>query len=111
MRALILGGTQFIGRELVETLVSAGHEVSILTRGLTPDELPAQVERLRGDRDQGALGLAALAGRSWELCLDVSGYTPRQVRPSAESLRNRVQRYVLVSAVSEYQLRNSYARI
>lgn len=102
MRVLILGGTQFIGRQMVETLVSAGHMVSILTRGLSRDELPAPVERLRGDRDQGALGLAALAGRSWDVCVDVSGYTPRQVRPSAERLRKSVKRYVFVSAVSVY---------
>ena len=102
MRVLILGGTQFVGRHIVETLLSAGHRVSILTRGLSPDELPAQVERLRGDRDKGALGLEALAGRSWDVCVDVSGYTPRQVRPSAERLQKSVKRYVFVSAVSVY---------
>ena len=102
MRVLILGGTQFVGRHIVEALLSAEHTVSILTRGKSPDELPIQVERLRGDRDEGALGLQAVAGRSWDVCVDVSGYTPRQVRPSAERLRGSVQRYVFVSAVSVY---------
>lgn len=102
MRVLILGGTQFVGRKIVETLLSAGHAVSIVTRGLTRDELPTQVERLRGDRDQGAPGLEALAGHSWDVCIDVSGFTPRQVRPSAERLQKRVKRYVFVSAVSVY---------
>ena len=49
MRILILGGTQFIGRHIVEVLLAAEHQVSILTRGQTPDELPVEVERLRGD--------------------------------------------------------------
>ena len=102
MRILVLGGTRFIGRHIVEALLAAGHRVSLLTRGQTPDELPPQVERLRGDRDEGAAGLAALAGRSWDACVDVSGYTPRQVRPSAAALRSRVGRYVFVSAVSVY---------
>jgi 2'-hydroxyisoflavone reductase len=102
MRVLILGGTQFIGRYIVEALLGAGHQVSIFTRGRTPDALPPQVERLRGDRDQGARGLEALGGRSWDACVDVSGYTPRQVRPSAELLRPRVGRYLFVSAVSVY---------
>ena len=53
MKVLVLGGTQFIGRHIVETLLAAGHTVSILTRGKSPDELPVQVERFRGDRDQG----------------------------------------------------------
>jgi 2'-hydroxyisoflavone reductase len=102
MRVLILGGTQFVGRHIVETLLTAGHMVSTLTRGKSLDELPVEVERLRGDRNEGALGLESLKGRSWDVCVDVSGYTPRQVRPSAEMLRASVNRYVFVSAVSVY---------
>ena len=100
--SLILGGTQFIGRHIVEGLLRAGHRVSILTRGKSPDELPPEVERLRGDRDRGASGLDPLRGRAWDACVDVSGYTPRQVRPSAELLRGSVKRYVFVSAVAVY---------
>src|SRR5688572_26531891 len=102
MRVLVLGGTQFVGRHIALALLAAGHSVSILTRGRTPDELPADVERLRGDRDQGRVGLAALRGRTWDACVDTSGYTPRQVRPSAELLGDRVSRYLFVSAVSVY---------
>lgn len=102
MTILVLGGTQFVGRHIVEALLLAGHEVTILNRGKTPDELPAQVERLRGDRDEGLTGLHSLAGRSWDVCVDVSGYTARQVRASAERLRAAVKRYVFVSAVSVY---------
>ena len=102
MKTLVLGGTQFIGRHIVSVLLEGGHDVSILTRGKTPDTLPAAVERLRGDRDQGRAALKALADRSWDACIDVSGYTPRQVRPSAEVLCGTVKRYVFVSAVSVY---------
>ncbi len=102
MRVLILGGTQFLGRHIVETLLAAGHTVSVLNRGVTPDDLPALVERLRGDRDEGPPGLQALMGQTWDACVDVSGYTPRQVRASAEALRANVKRYVFISAVSVY---------
>ena len=102
MRVLVLGGTQFVGRHIVEALLAAGHGVTILTRGMSLDELPPRVERLHGDRDRGAAGLEALAGRSWDVCVDVSGYAPRQVRPSAEQLHIRVGRYAFVSAVSVY---------
>ncbi len=102
MHILILGGGRFVGRHLVEAALAAGHRVTTLSRGVTPDELPAEVERLRGDRDGGAAGLAALAGRRWDACVDVSGYTPAQVRPSAEALRGRVGRYVFVSSRAVY---------
>jgi 2'-hydroxyisoflavone reductase len=102
MRILILGGTRFVGRHIAEAFLADGHAVSILTRGQSPDPLPASVERLCGDRDAGPAGLDALAGRSWDACVDVSGYTARQVRASAERLRDAVARYVFVSAVSVY---------
>jgi 2'-hydroxyisoflavone reductase len=99
---LVLGGTQFVGRHIVQALLKAGHFVSILNRGKSPDELPGEVERLRGDRDVGLPGLQAIRGRSWDACVDVSGYTARQVRPSAETLRERVTHYVFISAISVY---------
>jgi len=102
MRILVLGGTKFIGRHIVEALLTAGHSVSILNRGKSHDDLPVTVERLCGDRDEGIGGLVALKGRTWDACVDVSGYTPRQVRPSAEGLRSSVGRYLFVSAVSVY---------
>ncbi|MCA9068853.1 MAG: hypothetical protein KDA84_08020 [Planctomycetaceae bacterium] len=53
LNILILGGTHFVGWHIAEALATAGHSVSVLNRGKSPDELPAQIERLRGDRDQG----------------------------------------------------------
>jgi 2'-hydroxyisoflavone reductase len=101
MNILILGGTQFVGRHIVEAFAAAGHTVSILTRGRSKDELPDSVERLRGDRAE-ADGLDALKGRAWDACVDVSGYVPRAVRASAELLRDHVDRYVFISTASVY---------
>ena len=47
---------------------------------------------------------AALAGRAWEACVDLSGYTPRQLRASTQALAGCVGRYVYVSAVMAYAL-------
>ncbi len=114
MKILVLGGSRFIGRHIVEALLAAGHRVTVFNRGLSPDELPAGVERLRGDRYAGPAGLTALTApttlaapavpsrRRWDACIDVSGYTPRQVRASAELLCAEVERYVFVSAVMVY---------
>ena len=103
MKVLVLGGTRFVGRHIVEALTVAGHEVSVFARGKSADELPPQIERLRGDRNEGVPGLRQLAGRWWDACVDVSGYTPTQVRPSAELLADRVGGYAFVSTVSVYE--------
>lgn len=102
MKILLLGGTQFVGRHIAEALVKAGHQVTLFNRGQTADSLSANLERLRGDRDLGLPGLAQLAGRTWDVCVDVSGYTPSQVRASAQMLRDSVGHYVFMSAVSVY---------
>jgi 2'-hydroxyisoflavone reductase len=102
MQVLVFGGTRFVGRHIVEALLARGHGVSVFSRGAGPDPLPGTVERLRGDRNDSATSLAALDGRRWDACVDVSGYTPRQVRPSAERLASAVGRYLFISTVSVY---------
>ncbi|MCX5691662.1 MAG: NAD-dependent epimerase/dehydratase family protein [Planctomycetota bacterium] len=102
MDILILGGTQFIGHHIALALLGRGHRVSVFNRGVTPDVLPREVERLHGDRDLGAEGLGSLRRRAWDVCIDVSGYTAVHVRSSATLLRGCIGRYVYISAVSVY---------
>ena len=83
-------------------MISAGHHVTVFNRGKSPDDLPRDIERLRGDRDAGELGLEALTRRSWDVCVDVSGYTPKQVRASAEKLATSIQRSIFISTISVY---------
>lgn len=98
-RLLVLGGTVFLGRAVVEAALARGDEVTIFTRGRHADDLPAEVERLRGDRD-GDLG--ALTGREWDAVVDTSGYFPRIVRASAKLLAGRVGHCTFVSSASVY---------
>lgn len=99
MRLLVLGGTIFLGRWIVDAAVAAGHQVTILHRGRHDCELPEGVERLVSDRDG---GLSVLAGREWDSVLDTCGYVPRIVAASAEALRGRATWYGFVSTVSVY---------
>ena len=99
MRLLVLGGTQFLGRAVVEAALAVGHEVTLFNRGRTnPGRIP-EAEWLQGDRDG---DLTALAGRSWDAVVDPSGYVPRVVRASAALLAAKVERYVFISSVSVY---------
>lgn len=100
MKILILGGTVFVGRHLVEAAQARGHEVTLFNRGRHNAGLFPQVEKLRGDRDGD--GLDALAGRSWDAVLDTCGYVPRIVRQSAELLSGSVPQYVFISSISVY---------
>jgi nucleoside-diphosphate-sugar epimerase len=99
VRVLVLGGTVFVGRHIVEAALARGDEVTIFNRGRTGLELFPEVERLVGDRDG---ELDALRGREWDIVVDASGYVPRVVRQSAELLAGAVGRYCFVSSMSVY---------
>jgi 2'-hydroxyisoflavone reductase len=99
MRILILGGTVFLGRALVEAALRRGHAVTLFNRGRSNPGLFPQVEELHGDRDS---DLATLEGRRWEAVIDTSGYLPRVVRRSAELLAGAVDQYTFISSLSVY---------
>ncbi len=99
---LILGGTGFLGRFMARALAGRGHRVTVLSRGRHDLVLPSGVERLLGDRDGGSPWLETLRDRRFDVCIDVCGYTPTQVRPTVELLRDRVEFYLYVSAVMVY---------
>jgi len=99
MRILIIGGTRFVGRHLVEAALARGHEVTLFNRGITDPNLFPQVEAVYGDREH---DLDKLSGRSWDTVIDVAGYVPRIVRLSAEVLEPNVSRYVFISSLSVY---------
>lgn len=96
MRLLILGGTVFLGRHVVEAALAAGHHVTIVTRGLTQPHLFPNVPHVHLDRDG---GLAALPATRWDAILDTCGFVPRVV---AQSAALPADRYVFVSSISVY---------
>jgi 2'-hydroxyisoflavone reductase len=98
MRLLVLGGTLFVGRAVVDSALERGHEVTLFHRGETGTGLFPEVERVLGDRDG---GLEGLAGRELDAVVDTSGYVPRVVAQSCEALAS-TGRYCFVSSVSAY---------
>jgi len=100
MKLLIIGGTKFLGRHLVEAALAAGHEVTLFNRGKTNPTLFPNLETILGDREQ---DIEKLSGRQWDAAIDVTGYVPRIVRLSAQALEKSVKRYVFISSVSVYQ--------
>ena len=101
MRLLVLGGTRFLGRHLVEAALARGDDVTIFTRGRLPNPWGSRVTSLIGDRDpRNEPGLAPLATGTWDAVVDCSGYVPRIVEASARMLASRVSRYIFVSSMS-----------
>lgn len=99
MKLLVLGGTVFLGRHVVEAAMVAGCEVSVFNRGNRPLAFTQSVESLRGDRDG---DVSALRGRQFDAVVDCSGHTPAQLQRSADVLCDQVGHYVFISTISVY---------
>ena len=99
MDLLILGGTRFLGRHLVEAALGDGHGVTLFNRGRSGPDLFPEVETIKGDRDG---DLSALRGRRWDAVIDTCGYVPRVVRAAAGLLAGAVDHYTFVSSISVY---------
>lgn len=113
MKLLVLGGTVFVGRHIVEEALKRGHEVTLFNRGSQAGLFP-EVEQLIGDRGSsrnddkvldirhGDSNLSALEGRNWDAVIDTSAYIPRVVNEVAEILKKKVKQYCLISSISVY---------
>lgn len=103
MRLLVLGGTRFLGRHVVDAALARRYDVTIFTRGRTPVPWHEGVTRRAGNRDpEIAPGLDALEQGAWEGVIDTSGYVPRCVGASARLLAERVGHGLFVSSLSVY---------
>jgi 2'-hydroxyisoflavone reductase len=99
LKLLMLGGTAFLGPEIVGPAVARGHTVTLFNRGKTNPGLFPDLEKLHGDRKG---DVSALAGRTFDAVFDTSAYTPSQVRRIREVLGERIGHYTLVSTASVY---------
>lgn len=99
MRILVIGGTQFVGRHIVETALAAGHDVTLFHRGVTGDDLFPEARHIHGDRNT---DLAALANGHWDATIDVCAYVPRHVDDLADALGGRGGHHALISTISVY---------
>ena len=101
LNILILGGTGFTGPFQVAYALARGHKVTLFNRGKRPSpEWPAAVEQLHGDRNTG--DLAALKGRTWDVCIDNPTSLPFWVRDAGQVLKGNVGHYLFISTISVY---------
>lgn len=100
MQVLVIGGTRYVGRFIVEELLDQGHDVTLFHRGRTNTELFGDLERVLGDR---VTDIGRLGDRDWDVVIDTCGYEPAEVAPAVEHLADRTERYVFISSVAVHE--------
>lgn len=105
-RVLVIGGTQLIGRALVQQLLARGDEVVLLHRGsATP--YGDRVQAIRCDRNDEAAVQQALRGEHFAVVYDnvydwQRGTTPEQVLAAVRATARGLSRYIFTSSVAVY---------
>jgi 2'-hydroxyisoflavone reductase len=111
-RVLVIGGTLFIGRALVDQLLERGDEIVIMHRGSgTP--FGNRVGEIQCDRNDVAAVRAALAGRRFDVIYDnvydwQRGTTADQVTAAALAAAEGLRRYVFTSTIAAYPAGGEY---
>ncbi|ROP66502.1 NAD-dependent epimerase/dehydratase family protein [Curtobacterium sp. ZW137] len=98
MRALVLGGTGWLGRAVVKDLLAAGADVTCLARGESGDA-PEGARLVRADRR--AAGAYGPVHGEWDEVIELS-YEPDLVEPALNVLADGAAHWTLVSTVSVY---------
>jgi nucleoside-diphosphate-sugar epimerase len=105
MRSLIIGGTRNLGPSIAHALLQRGYEVAVFNRGQTRDDLPEEVERLRGDRTNAEELKRALSGKEFDLVIDTTLYTGAEAEAAVELFAGRAGRYIFLSTGQVYLVR------
>ncbi len=100
MKTLVLGGTRYAGIHLVNELISAGYDVTVATRGKTPDNFHDKVRRKVIERQNADSLFAAFNDEFYDVVIDNLAYCSNDVRCLLDSIHTN--KYVMTSTVSVY---------
>lgn len=100
---LVIGGTRFFGKLLVQRLLLAGHRVTIATRGYAPDPFGQRITRVRVDRRNESAMRTAFGACRFDIVYDQMCYSPLDAAISVRVFGGRVGRYVMTSTIDAYR--------
>ncbi|UII54412.1 NAD-dependent epimerase/dehydratase family protein [Cytobacillus spongiae] len=106
---LVLGGTQFFGKRLVQRLIDEGKQVTIATRGKTSDPFGDHVQRLKIDRQDPASMLEQFKDKKWDIVFDQTCQSPKEAQDTIHALKDKVKRYIFTSTMAVYEFGTNHS--
>lgn len=100
MKILVIGGTRFFGIPMVRELLEKGHDVTIATRGLTPDDFGDKVKRIVFQRTEEQSVKEALSGTHYDVVIDKIAYCSNDVKYVMDAVD--CDKYIYMSSTSVY---------
>ena len=109
-KVLIIGGTRNMGYYLAQKLAATDCDLTLLNRGITPDDLPPGIHRLHADRrDRSQLSRAVLAKR-FDVIVDFVMFNGEEAAAAVDIFRDNVDHFILISSGQVYLVRENLAR-
>lgn len=103
MKALVIGGTGFIGRRLVANLIRNNVDITVGTRGNTPNLFGDYVKMVKIDRfDQESLSMTAQNLGHVDVVFDQVGFGPEDMEKTLTAFTDRTDLYVYTSSSAVY---------
>lgn len=107
---LVIGGTRNMGYSLVLRLLERGYKVTILNRGIDPDNLPDSVYRLRADRTDPQQMRRALLAKTFDVVVDTVMFRGPEAETIIDLLKGQVGHYIFLSSGQVYLVRENIER-
>lgn len=102
-KILMIGGTRFFGKHLVEKLLQENQDVTILTRGSLPDEFIGKVTHLQCDRTNKAALTQAIGTQQFDLVYDNINYGAQDAQDAVQIFSGKTNRYIFTSTLSVHE--------
>ncbi len=102
-KVLVLGGTRFFGRKLVELLVGEGHEVTIITRGQLANPFGGAVRHIIVDRSDRQAFAKAVEGQYYDIVYDNICYSPNDAKAFCDIFNDCIGKLVFTSTLATYE--------
>jgi nucleoside-diphosphate-sugar epimerase len=117
MKILVIGGTNFIGLNVVLQLIAMGHEVTVFNRGETNTDLPKEVEWIKGDKPSACSSFVGdrhnllqykqeFQKLAPQVVLDMIPYTAKDAQGVVNTFQDIAQRVVAISSQDVYRARD-----
>ncbi|WP_429189457.1 NAD-dependent epimerase/dehydratase family protein [Fusobacterium sp. PH5-44] len=103
---LVMGGNQFVGREVAKYFIKKKYKVYVLNRG-TRENLNAAIH-LKVDRTKHGQMQLILKNISVDTIVDISAYTEKDSDIIQQVMKNKFKQYILISSASVYNNIHSY---
>lgn len=105
-KVLVLGGTRFFGKRLVDKLIENQDEVTVATRGETGHSFGDRVKHVKVNRFDRKSMEESFQGGEWDIIYDQICFAPDDAKDACDIFDGKVKRYVLTSTLSVYTMDN-----